>query len=32
VSPSEVDKLWGWPKVESYSSYLFECLEGKLGA
>jgi hypothetical protein len=32
VSPSEVDKIWGWPKAESYSSYLFECLEGKLGA
>lgn len=32
VNSSEADKLWGWPKADSYASYLFECLEGKLRA
>lgn len=30
INEDEINKIWGWPKVESYSSYLFECLENKI--
>lgn len=31
VTQEQADKLWGWPRVDCYSEYLFKCVEEKLG-
>ena len=30
ISQEQMDSIWGWPRVDCYSEYLFKCVEEKV--